>query len=142
MSAHVCACMLYVCTCLGLTVVVGVMRTQRKMPEAFPPGGPGFTASPTKALAAPATPKAEKESAEDAPEAAPVAEAARPVADPIKDGDTVPAVVFKCGIRDDSIGGENPFTWKDVSTGDLFKGKRVVIFALPGHLLDSRICIP
>jgi peroxiredoxin len=30
------------------------------------------------------------------------------------------------------IGGDNPFTWKDVSTADLFKGKRVVIFSLPG----------
>jgi peroxiredoxin len=35
-------------------------------------------------------------------------------------------------VRDDSIGGDNPFTWKDVTTEDLMKGKRVVIFALPG----------
>jgi peroxiredoxin len=30
------------------------------------------------------------------------------------------------------IGGDNPFTWKDVTTADIFKGKRVVIFSLPG----------
>ena len=30
------------------------------------------------------------------------------------------------------IGGDNPFTWKDVTTADIFKGKRVVIFCLPG----------
>ena len=41
-------------------------------------------------------------------------------------------VTFKCRVRDDSIGGDNPFTWKDVKTEDLMKGKRVVLFALPG----------
>jgi hypothetical protein len=30
------------------------------------------------------------------------------------------------------IGGDNPFDWKDVTSSDLFKGKRVVIFSLPG----------
>ena len=30
------------------------------------------------------------------------------------------------------IGGDNPFDWKDVTSADLFKGKRVVIFSLPG----------
>ena len=49
-----------------------------------------------------------------------------------KAGDAVPEVVFKARVRDDSIGGDNPFTWKDVSTSDLFKGKRVVVFSLPG----------
>jgi peroxiredoxin len=51
---------------------------------------------------------------------------------PIAEGETVPAVVFKARVRDESIGGPNPFTWKDVSTADLFSGKRVVLFALPG----------
>jgi peroxiredoxin len=41
-------------------------------------------------------------------------------------------VTFKCRVRDDSIGGDNPFTWKDVTTNDIMKGKRVVVFALPG----------
>ena len=41
-------------------------------------------------------------------------------------------MVFKARVRDEKIGGENPFTWKDVTSEDLFKGKRVVIFALPG----------
>jgi peroxiredoxin len=50
----------------------------------------------------------------------------------IKMSQTVPSVVFKCRVRDASIEGPNPFTWKDVSTDDLFKGKRVVVFALPG----------
>lgn len=50
----------------------------------------------------------------------------------VQEGATIPSVVFKCRIRDESIGGENPFTWKDVSTADLFKGRRSVIFALPG----------
>ena len=48
------------------------------------------------------------------------------------EGDAVPKVVFKCRVRDESLGGPNPFTWKDVSSEDLFKGKRAVVFSLPG----------
>lgn len=44
----------------------------------------------------------------------------------------VPHVVFKTRVRDESIGGENPFRWQDVTTDDIFKDKRVVVFALPG----------
>ena len=44
----------------------------------------------------------------------------------------VPEVIFKTRVRDESIGGENPFKWKDVSTGDIFAGKRVIVLALPG----------
>jgi hypothetical protein len=50
----------------------------------------------------------------------------------LKEGDVIPNVVFKARVRDAKIGGDNPFTWKDVSTSDLFKGKRAVVFALPG----------
>ena len=45
---------------------------------------------------------------------------------------TVPNVVFKTRVRDESIGGDNPFRWQDVSTDDIFKGKKVVVLALPG----------
>ncbi len=45
---------------------------------------------------------------------------------------TVPEVVFKTRVRDESIGGDNPFRWQDVSTDEIFKGKKVVLFALPG----------
>jgi len=45
---------------------------------------------------------------------------------------TVPNVVFKTRVRDESIGGDNPFRWQDVSTDDIFKGKKIVIFGLPG----------
>ena len=44
----------------------------------------------------------------------------------------VPQVVFKTRIRDESVEGPNPFRWQDVSTDEIFAGKRVVIFALPG----------
>jgi len=44
----------------------------------------------------------------------------------------VPSVVFKTRVRDDSIEGPNPYRWEDVSTWDLFAGKRVVLFSLPG----------
>ncbi len=47
-------------------------------------------------------------------------------------GVTVPNVTFKTRVRDESIGGDNPFRWQDMTTDDYFKGKRVVLFSLPG----------
>ncbi|MDP5337789.1 MAG: peroxiredoxin [Nodularia sp. (in: cyanobacteria)] len=44
----------------------------------------------------------------------------------------VPNVVFKTRVRDESIGGPNPFRWEDRTTQDVFAGKRVVVFSLPG----------
>lgn len=45
---------------------------------------------------------------------------------------TVPNVTFKTRVRNDDLGGPNPFEWKDVSSEDLFKDKNVVVFSLPG----------
>lgn len=47
-------------------------------------------------------------------------------------GAEVPKVVFKARVRDEKINSDNPYDWKDVSTDDLFKGKRAVVFCLPG----------
>ena len=44
----------------------------------------------------------------------------------------VPQVVFKTRVRDEAVDGPNPFRWQDVSTDEIFAGKRVVVFALPG----------
>jgi peroxiredoxin len=44
----------------------------------------------------------------------------------------VPNVVFKTRVRDESLGGDNPFRWEDVSTDNIFNNKKIVIFALPG----------
>jgi len=44
----------------------------------------------------------------------------------------VPNVVFKTRVRDESVGGDNPFVWLDVSSDDIFKNKNVVLFSLPG----------
>jgi thioredoxin-dependent peroxiredoxin len=44
----------------------------------------------------------------------------------------VPSVVFKTRVRDESLGGSNPFRWQDVSTEEVFGGKRIVVFSLPG----------
>ena len=46
--------------------------------------------------------------------------------------DKVPHVVFKTRVRDESIGGDNPYRWEDKTTADYFAGKRVVLFSLPG----------
>lgn len=48
------------------------------------------------------------------------------------EGKSVPQVVFKTRVRDESVGGDNPFKWQDVSSDEIFKGKKVVVFALPG----------
>lgn len=45
---------------------------------------------------------------------------------------TVPQVTFKTRVRDESLGGDNPFRWRDVTTDDVFKGRKIVVFALPG----------
>ncbi len=44
----------------------------------------------------------------------------------------VPSVIFKTRVRNEALGGPNPYEWRDVSTDEIFKGKRVVLFALPG----------
>lgn len=45
---------------------------------------------------------------------------------------TVPDAIFRTRVRNESLGGDNPFEWKDVTTSDIFKGKKVVVFSLPG----------
>ena len=47
-------------------------------------------------------------------------------------GKKLPDVTFKTRIRDESVGGPNPFRWEDKTTADYFGGKRVVLFSLPG----------
>ncbi|GAA6179106.1 MULTISPECIES: peroxiredoxin [unclassified Shimia] len=47
-------------------------------------------------------------------------------------GVKVPNVVFKTRVRDEAIGGPNPFRWQDMTSNDYFKGKRVILFSLPG----------
>lgn len=47
-------------------------------------------------------------------------------------GERIPDVTFKVRVRDDSIQGNNPYRWEDVTTDDLFGGRRVVLFSLPG----------
>lgn len=44
----------------------------------------------------------------------------------------VPDVVFKMRVRDESIGGDNPFRWQDTTSKEIFGGKKVIVFALPG----------
>ncbi|MEO1988698.1 MAG: peroxiredoxin [Martelella sp.] len=47
-------------------------------------------------------------------------------------GRKVPNVTFRTRVRDESIEGPNPFRWQDMTSDDYFKGKRVVLFSLPG----------
>ncbi len=47
-------------------------------------------------------------------------------------GKQLPQVSFKTRVRDESVGGPNPYRWQDRTTDDYFKGRRVVLFSLPG----------
>jgi peroxiredoxin len=51
---------------------------------------------------------------------------------PIKEGKRVPEIIFKTRVRDESIGGDNPYRWQDVASKEIFTGKKVVVFGLPG----------
>jgi len=44
----------------------------------------------------------------------------------------VPDVTFKTRVRDESIAGDNPFRWQDVTSSELFNGRKVIVIALPG----------
>ena len=48
------------------------------------------------------------------------------------EGRRVPEIVFKTRVRDESIGGDNPFRWQDLDSREIFDGRRVVVFSLPG----------
>jgi len=45
---------------------------------------------------------------------------------------TVPQTTFKTRVRNDALDGPNPFEWKDLTSADIFAGKKVVVFSLPG----------
>lgn len=47
-------------------------------------------------------------------------------------GRRVPNVTFRTRVRDESVGGPNPYRWQDRTTADYFAGKRVILFSLPG----------
>lgn len=47
-------------------------------------------------------------------------------------GVKLPEVTFRTRVRDESVGGPNPYRWQDRTTADFFAGKRAVLFSLPG----------
>jgi peroxiredoxin len=44
----------------------------------------------------------------------------------------IPAVTFKTRVRDEAVPGPNPFRWQDLTSDEIFNGKKVVLFSLPG----------
>lgn len=50
----------------------------------------------------------------------------------MKTNTKLPDVTFRTRVRDESVGGPNPFRWQDMTTADYFAGKRVILFSLPG----------
>ena len=41
-------------------------------------------------------------------------------------------ITFNVRVRNDYLGGDNPYQWQEMTTDDYFKDKRVLIFSLPG----------
>ncbi|AAV95374.1 peroxiredoxin [Ruegeria pomeroyi] len=50
----------------------------------------------------------------------------------MKTGASLPNVIFHTRVRDEAVGGPNPYRWQDMTTAAYFAGKRVVLFSLPG----------
>ena len=44
----------------------------------------------------------------------------------------VPDVIFKTRVRDETIEGDNPYKWKDKTSDEYFKGRKVILFSLTG----------
>ncbi len=44
----------------------------------------------------------------------------------------VPDTIFHTRVRNPDLPGDNPFEWRDLSTADIFAGRNVVLFAVPG----------
>jgi peroxiredoxin len=44
----------------------------------------------------------------------------------------IPDVTLKTRVRDESVGGPNPFRWQDLNVREAFAGKKIVVFSLPG----------
>lgn len=49
-------------------------------------------------------------------------------------GRKVPSVTFRTRVRDEEVGGPNPFRWQDMTSDDYFKGKKVVLFRFQAPL--------
>jgi peroxiredoxin len=49
----------------------------------------------------------------------------------------VPDVTFHTRVRNDALGGPNPYEWKDITSKDVFAGKRVIVVGLPGAFTPS-----
>ncbi len=47
-------------------------------------------------------------------------------------GVSIPNITFHYRVRDESIAGDNPFRWQDITSNEIFANKRVVVFSLPG----------
>lgn len=44
----------------------------------------------------------------------------------------VPDALFRTRLRNPALPGPNPYEWRDVTTAEIFAGKRIVLFAVPG----------
>jgi peroxiredoxin len=55
----------------------------------------------------------------------------------LKEGDKVPDVMMKARKRVAPTEEVSSFVWQNIMTSELFKGKRVVVFSIPGGMTTS-----
>ena len=49
----------------------------------------------------------------------------------------IPDANFRTRVHDASAGGDNPYRWQTLSARELFSGRRIVLFALPGAVTPT-----
>ena len=58
----------------------------------------------------------------------------------IREGDKIPSIYFKVRVRVLGAEAGKEFVWKEISTEELFKGKRIAMFSIPGAFTPVCSC--
>jgi peroxiredoxin len=57
----------------------------------------------------------------------------------IKEGDKIPAMVFRVRVKLEDAESDCQYDFKNISTEDLFKGKRIILFSIPGAFSPTQV---
>jgi peroxiredoxin len=57
----------------------------------------------------------------------------------IKEGDKIPSMVFRVRVKLEDAESDCQYGFKSISTEDLFKGKRIILFSIPGAFSPTQV---